>query len=235
MGCDIHLYVERRVEGVWTPADMWKPSKHAEDEGRLSLDYQDAFYHDRNYDLFAILADVRNGHGVAGVTTGLGFVPIAEPKGLPDDVSDVLKAESDYWDSDGHSHSWHTVADLMAYDWTQTTTHVAEIGGYDFWRWEQWSRRQGESPESYAGSISGASIEHISEDEMRAIITQATDGLERDAWESAVRRSTARKVTRIQWEQPYYKCCRRFLSDTLPRLWRLGAPEDVRIVFWFDN
>jgi hypothetical protein len=39
----------------------------------------------------------------------------------------------------------------------------------------------------------------------------------------------------VQWKQPYYKCVRRFLSDTIPELLRLESPEKVRIVFWFDN
>jgi hypothetical protein len=42
----------------------------------------------RNYDWFAILADVRNGRGFAGVSTGEGFNVTAMPKGLPDDISD---------------------------------------------------------------------------------------------------------------------------------------------------
>lgn len=42
----------------------------------------------RNYDWFGVLADVHNGRGVAGVSTGEGFNVMAMPKGLPDDISD---------------------------------------------------------------------------------------------------------------------------------------------------
>lgn len=53
-------------------------------------------YHGRNYDVFAILADVRNGRGFAGIETGDGFVPIlgfgeAALRGLPDDLSPELR------------------------------------------------------------------------------------------------------------------------------------------------
>ena len=41
--------------------------------------------------------------------------------------------------------------------------------------------------------------------------------------------------TKVEWEQPYYEVAKQFLWETLPRLWRLGRPEDVRIVYFFDN
>jgi hypothetical protein len=39
----------------------------------------------------------------------------------------------------------------------------------------------------------------------------------------------------VEWETPYYKAASDFWSSTIPKLLRLGKPEDVRIVFWFDN
>lgn len=42
-----------------------------------------------------------------------------EPKGLPDDCCDEINGESKRWGSDGHSHSWATLAELEAFDWTQ--------------------------------------------------------------------------------------------------------------------
>ena len=41
--------------------------------------------------------------------------------------------------------------------------------------------------------------------------------------------------TKVEWEEPYYRGATYFLSETLPRLWRLGPPDDVRIVFWFEG
>lgn len=67
MGTDIHLFVETRVNGVW---------ELRSDAPRFS---------GRNYNEFAILAGVRNGTGFAGCDTD-GFAPIAEPRGLPDDM-----------------------------------------------------------------------------------------------------------------------------------------------------
>lgn len=120
MGCDIHLQVERRVNGVWErvphplrPCDdeyctdgkynekTPNPDRHGEDHFHCggTGSYMTDFYHDRNYDVFGILADVRNGRGFAGSDTGDGFIPISLPKGLPPDLSDEIRGvvEDTHW------------------------------------------------------------------------------------------------------------------------------------------
>lgn len=77
MGCDIHLFVERRTDAGWEQV----PNPESDDWAHPAR-----WYHERNYHLFAILASVRNGVGFAGVKTGDGFNVIAEPRGLPDDA-----------------------------------------------------------------------------------------------------------------------------------------------------
>lgn len=74
-------------------------------------------YTNRNYGLFAILADVRNGTGFAGVKTGEPTTPIDLPRGLPDDASEVYLAEVEHWGVDGHSHTYFTLAELLDHDW----------------------------------------------------------------------------------------------------------------------
>jgi hypothetical protein len=119
MGCDIHLYVERRTDSGW---------EHVPDH---SDDWRDTanWYSTRNYNLFAILADVRNGHGFAGIKTGDGFIPIDYPRGLPADVSTKVDAECVEWGIDGHSHSHLTIAEILAFDWDQSTTLATPVGG----------------------------------------------------------------------------------------------------------
>ncbi|WP_148596258.1 hypothetical protein [Aquisphaera giovannonii] len=216
-------------------ADRWEPNKYADEgEPKLAIPYENRFYSGRNYSLFAILADVRNGRGFAGIDTGNGFVPIDDPRGLPDDVSEPVKADSDRWDGDGHSHSWFTVAELLAYDWTQTTKHRGYVSAAEYYEWNRWRRGRGESPESYSGDIFGAQIEKVSEEEMRRRIETVTGG----DWyrqEDKVHELLSNVHCRVEWEQPYYKSVRSFWSDTIPQLLRLGKPEEVRIVFWFDN
>ena len=67
MGCDIHSLAQVRKNGKWVTVLQTVAGDH------------------RNYDTFAVLADVRNGYGFAGCDTGDGFEPISEPKGFPSD------------------------------------------------------------------------------------------------------------------------------------------------------
>lgn len=102
MGCDIHLFVEHRDKYKnWR--DVYKPLKS-------KYGWHENYYAtiNRHYDLFAILADVRNSSNVK---------PISKPRGLPEDVSLGVKANADNDGSDGHSHSWLTLEELLSVDW----------------------------------------------------------------------------------------------------------------------
>jgi hypothetical protein len=240
MGCDIHLYAERRENGAWVSADRWSEDKY--EPGRLTVDYDHRLYSNRNYDLFAILADVRNGYGFAGVTTGVGFIPISKPRGLPKDISDQVRAEAQSWAGDGHSHSYHTVAELVAYDWTQTTVKMGVVSAPEFLNWNRYDRAHGEGPRSYAGDVAGGGVQYITVEEMGALTNRWSEKLNslqgQADWKTMNERfltECGSIYTRVSWSSPYWKRCQEFLAGTMPKLWRLGSPEDVRIVFWFDN
>jgi len=219
MGCDIHLYVEvRQADGSWKSVDQW-----VTEDGYFHVPYEKQFYNGRNYDLFAILANVRNGVGFAGVKTGAGFNPISEPKGLPADVSTEVKQCSENWGADGHSHSWHTVSDLWAFDWTQTTINQGWINGETFQRW-QWNID--EPPVTYCGGVSGPSVKLVTVDEMKALVAACPKG---DL------SSLGDTYCLASWGIMYCAAAPYFWSNTIPRLLRLGKPEDVRIVFFFDS
>lgn len=237
MGCDIHLYVEKRKRnaGGWVSADKWTPSPYEFDKGLLRVDYDDRFYSGRNYDLFAILANVRNGIGFAGLTTGMGFVPIAEPRGLPKDVCASVKAESDLWGIDGHSHSWFTVAELLEYDWTQVTMVYAWVNALEYWKWSRWRKDHGEMPEEYSGGVSGHSVIHCTEGEMQEWLASLRIDEARHAEKIIGEAKGFNRYCQIAVRQPYHRCCASFWSECIPRLLALGKPAEVRIVFWFDN
>ena len=113
MGCDIHLYTERRYKKddkeIWICRDHFKrnsysvlyPEEFYEKEWEIV-----SIYDHRDYNLFAALADVRNYDHV---------IPIDKPRGLPEDVSKDVYSESLRWGSDGHSHSWLTARELFIY------------------------------------------------------------------------------------------------------------------------
>src|SRR5678815_3673304 len=141
MGCDIHLRVQKRVGSDWVFVEDQIPDKYS-DKGHTR---PDVWYSGRNYDLFGILAGVRNGRGFAGCDTGDGFIPIAEPRGLPEEFSSeyvdrVDQEDGDYdyqfWFGD-HSHSWLTLAELLNYDWYQSTRSRGWVNGPQFEEWDR--------------------------------------------------------------------------------------------------
>jgi hypothetical protein len=131
MGCDIHLDMELRgVDGQWHALP-----RRIERQGNFvqAVDWWEG----RNYPLFAILADVRNA----------GFSPIAYPRGMAPDASSDHRARVDRYDIDGHSHSWHTLRQLLDFNWNQagpSEQSYGEWAGGSFiglmlrmWRWSE--------------------------------------------------------------------------------------------------
>jgi hypothetical protein len=154
MGCDIHFYVERQLtDSTWvvvpppkhdpirwpqrtrdvdeqyikTFEDWWGPDECMHTytceacEGvsciRCAGTGRDLnWWRSRNYALFGVLAHVRR----------KDFPPIAQPRGLPVDISAALKAsellrEDDR--SDIHSHSWLTLDEVLRFDWGAWTAY----------------------------------------------------------------------------------------------------------------
>lgn len=92
MGCDIHCRAERRNStGQWEYIDLAPPP----------LD-------DRNYRIFAFLADVRNYYAIA---------PITEPRGFPSDASPDVVAYYADWEDDAHTPGWLTVDELAKFNY----------------------------------------------------------------------------------------------------------------------
>lgn len=81
MGTDIQIFAETFADGRRHLADVDLP------------DY-------RNYRTFAVLAGVRNGYGFAGFDKGDPITPTSQPRGLPDDLSQGLRAPPDPDDDD---------------------------------------------------------------------------------------------------------------------------------------
>jgi hypothetical protein len=118
MGCDIHDLVQIKRDKKWKTVTL------------------DPVGSPRCYNTFAMLAGVRNGDKIK---------PVAEPRGLPEDLGheidgdhkflvginseiDVKDAylgdDSSFWLGD-HSHSWLTLAEMKAYKKPEVI--------YDYW------------------------------------------------------------------------------------------------------
>jgi hypothetical protein len=223
MGADIHMYAEKynKEKNQWVKIGDVFNNKYYWPEQEIDKYNQpmtDQPYQGRNYDLFAILADVRNGYGFAGCDTGDGFIPISEPKGLPEDVSPEIQEESDSWDGDGHSHSYLTVKEVMEYDWSQTTKHRCFVQIDDYIE----MLRKGENiPESACGMVSGGKVEHITEEQFR-----------NNDFDS----NNPYVYVRYEYEETYRESIGDFFfENTINELKKLGDPKEIRMVFWFDN
>jgi hypothetical protein len=124
MGCDIHIYAEIKTGDGWEKVgaifpnpyfDITRPSITDDDGYVWNAKLEDEPYSGRNYDLFALLADVRNYDEID---------PIDYPRGLPDDVSDKIAEISNDYGADGHSHSWYLLSELIEY--AKDNLHVAK-------------------------------------------------------------------------------------------------------------
>lgn len=134
MGCDIHFYVEHRElelrqkalisceeyvdDAPWSTDLQPNPYfDHRDPESHFnSRLWIPTWYSNRDYSLFYRLAGVRGPYE---------FEPLSESRGLPEDISSDMQRESDGWGTDGHSHSYFTLTELLAVDW--------DLGGGVYW------------------------------------------------------------------------------------------------------
>lgn len=97
MGCDIHMYIERRRN---KDADWELDPNHTKDEDGCLRSVDAA---GRWYGLFARIA------GVRGLERDYGI----KPRDLPKDVTPAIEEYSNRWGHDGHSHSWLTLDEFV--------------------------------------------------------------------------------------------------------------------------
>lgn len=240
MGTDIHLQVERQNDnGVWERVlpprcmDAWHREHLIENPNDAwtirAAKYN--WYNDRNYSLFGMLADVRNGRGFAGALLGDGFIPISEPRGLPDDLSAELDQknfdhddECAFWLGD-HSWSWLTVKELLDYNWNQTTKECCLVPYSYFLKWRKSAPaepdpKECDEPFGFAADISGKDI-------VKCDMADLDSNL--------LYRGVKPTHVRVWWNNTYADCAGNFYTEVLPELTKLGAPDRVRIVFGFDS
>jgi len=102
MGCDIHLYIERKVNGNWLSCNTWV--QKLDEKNRIFFTAIDKFSY-RNYKLFAALCGVRN-------NKSYNITPLANLKGMPNDVSEIVYQAYDRWKDEYHSISYLSIYEL---------------------------------------------------------------------------------------------------------------------------
>lgn len=256
MGCDIHICPERLEFGKWIPAEpfvlseWWYDNIIDEDKEFKELDYDDIKLHfdemthneiiskygddlrvvwdgpwdtdydlrSRNYDWFSVLANVRNGF----YEDRREFEPIDEPRGLPNDVSVETQRQSEHWGIDGHSHSWLTLQELLKVDWDgQIARKRGMVDSTEFKKLQKIGQ-----PSSWCGAVYGPNIKIISNEEMKQIVVGCYGILDPNSF----------YYTGVEWSVSYREAVgSSYLQNILDKLAEYGKPDEVRIIFWFDN
>lgn len=121
MGCDIHWVVEQQVKTrddtlIWIGVlEKNSPRIVSRLEDNSSLYDRASVVSHRNYAFFAALAGVRG--------------PGPDPRGLPDDASETTKVLVEWWDCDGHSHSWCSLREFIS-TWLGTIDNHKVVHDY---------------------------------------------------------------------------------------------------------
>jgi hypothetical protein len=240
MGTDIHLHVERRKPGgpwelvappakmapSWASAGCYSCKYQDEDEptgfGRYKcLQCLDTgvsvenWYHERDYLLFAALADVRNGYGFAGCKLFEPLTPVAKPRGLPSDMSPEM-AELARRRLE-HTPTWLMLTEVESYDWDRQILHSGIVSAAE---WTRWKTSGDAAPAEYCGGISGPGIEVVPSGVMAKRIAEG--------------KASDKLYAEVSWTMPLRESVSDFL-ERIPVLRDLAAPGDVRLVMWFDS
>ena len=233
MGCDIHCGIEaKQKDGSWK---FLSPT--TTEDGVFGLDWKQAPYDSRNYELFAFLADVRQEYDEEDHPL---IEPICPPKGVPDDASEVWKQIVKQWGADGHSHTHFTLMELLEAPWAQMCTDKFVVDAVNYNRWKKFGTPK---PQSYCGSVGGKDIVvHDSDQSAEWVgIQNALDDDLRSGmrWEQVSVKYNSSYV-RSQSHTPVYQIAGEFWSNTIPQMLAAAKVnnvewEDIRLVMFFDN
>lgn len=277
MGCDIHTMAEVRRKDYSKDADENGNYPYRERWSAITADvfenpyfiekrkideqntpYTSIPYSGRNYDLFAVLADVRNGYGFAGSPTGDRIEPIADPRGVPDDASKRWVKYVERWGADLHSTSYFTLAELEA-AMPLLTQHQRKTGVLSEREYLR-VRDEGGLPQQWSGGVGGGGIRVVSVEEYeageRAEGQSASDPIPPDG---PFGFGGSKTYVQYVWETTLAGAAGYFIDTVMPALervaprigkmtdaenqayWETGVDprpadkEAVRLVFGFDN
>lgn len=230
MGCDIHISIQRQnADGAWVEIP-WQETPWDENKPTLpDIAVAPKGFGNRNYDLFAILADVRNGYGFAGCLTCEPWPPIAQPRGLPEGFSEdaVLPnpdmrhyASSEHeprWLGD-HSHSWLLLSELDAFAWDLTCSR--QYGYVEAAVYEELKDRNLPPPD-YCGGISGKGIVEYTPERYEAAKADGT--------------LAEHPYVRMSWTETAREATSDWPGQVLPWLASLADGQPLRLVFGFDS
>lgn len=228
MGCDIHICIQAQdPDGAWVEI-VYQDEPYEFEKARAvmalpNIPVAPVGFHERDYDLFGILADVRNGTGFAGCTTGEGWPSIAPNRGWPDGFNPEAVADNPKYPGKGprsmgdHSETWVTLDELKAFDWDGVTTTLYGVVSAD--EYERLS--DGEKPREWSGGISGLGI--------------AVYDRPRYLEAKRMRRLAKRPYVGTNWKESARSATNDWPGKVIPWLTSLAAGRPLRLVLGFDS
>lgn len=165
--------------------------------------------------LFGLLAGVRNAE----------IQPLAEPRGIPNDVSDSLKAEWEQWAGDGHTPSYFSLAELLdAREKKSTFTGYVNLKNYRIYKETGFPTHVLSDEAAIKWTYRNIPYKVVPEPEMERYFNMKAFLGETEY------------VTEVVWERPNHTISTFFWDALLGRLKELDPdPNNIRCVFWFDN
>ncbi len=212
MGCDIHMYVERKVGKTWRRVSEDKGVEHPYSYNEKIAAFQKKSWAvGRNYNLFGILAGVRD-----------RFAPtIAEPRGIPEDVSKGIAAQWKLSADYAHTPSYYTLQELLeAQDKTYNMKCFLNVSQYKLYK------KNGKlqySPEDYYHPPP-RTAQIISIERMDRILNLSAFLDENEYFVS------------LDWALKFRDSDSHFWDKIVPAMQVLSKDlNKVRCVFWFDS
>lgn len=225
MGCDIHIVIQRQdADGRWREVPYQRIYRYpgaapAVDGSTCAPDV----FLNRNYDLFAVLANVRNGVGFAGIQMGEGWPSLAAGRGLPPDfAADGILSNPAYPDEPrslgDHSFTWVGLDELQTFPWDATESWLYGVVAASVYETFKATR---EAPDSYSGGVSGPGIQVYEPDDYEA--AKAAETL------------CPRPYVRIGWAETAREATYDWPGTVLPWLETLADGRPLRLVLGFDS
>lgn len=224
MGCDVHICIQRREPEGWREVVYQKVYENIGQKPVDGIPVAPGIFDSRRYNLFGILANVRNGEGFAGIRTGAGWPSIAPERGWPAGFDAKVIAPNPQYPAEGprdmgdHSFTWVGLDELKAFPWDDLKTTL-----YGVVPTAEYERllKTGETPTEYSGSVVGSGI---------AVYDPPTY--------LALKRSgqlAEKPYVRMAWKETARQATGNWPGKVIPWLEGLADGRELRLVLGFDS